>query len=191
MSAEFSFPRKDDQSPGPRACWIGVGSPHGDDRVGWDVTDRIRSRVTLGAETVPAVAFVKLASPVDLLDLADRPFRRWLICDAFAGPGPVGRLRHWRWPADELDDVCFTGSHDVSLAASLTLAGNLGRLPPRVDIWGIDIGPQPDDGPPPANPRDGTTHDGTTHDGTLRLGSDLAARLGPIVERLVTVCRDA
>lgn len=178
-------------SPGPRACWIGVGSPHGDDRVGWDVTDRLRSRATLEMETVPAVEFVKLASPVDLLDLADRPFRRWLICDAFAGPGPVGRLRHWRWPADELDDVCFGGSHDVSLAASLTLAGNLGRLPPRVDIWGIDIGPQPAGGSPAANPHDGTTRDAMTGDAMLGLRTDLATRLGPIIERLVTVCRDA
>lgn len=175
VSAESIVSGDDSMEPGPQTCWVGVGSPLGDDRVGWIVIDRLRSR------TVPGTEFVKLPSPVDLLDLADRPFRRWLICDAFAGPGPVGRLHHWRWPADELNDVCFSGSHDVSLPAALTLAGNLGRLPSRVDVWGIDVGPQPPGGFPAATPREGA----------LGLGTALVSHLGPIVERLATACRDA
>ena len=174
MSAESEVAVDDSLEPVPRTCWVGVGSPHGDDRVGWIVIDRLRSRA------IPGTEYVKLLSPVDLLDLADRPFRRWLICDAFAGRGPVGHLRHWRWPANELDNVCFSGSHDISLVAALTLAGNLRRLPSRVDIWGIDVGPQPPGGTVARAP-----------EGTLGVGNVLQSRLGPIVQRLATVYRDA
>ncbi len=152
---------------------VGVGSPHGDDRVGWAVASRF------AAVRFPRVQAVTIASPIGLLDLLgedrllgdvrDRAGAvrgkghsggnlcgetvrggnacgagdRLIVCDAFAGEGPVGRLQRWDWPDSAIESVRSFGTHDVSLATALELAGNLGLLPSSVIVWGIDVGPSP------------------------------------------------
>lgn len=116
---------------------VGVGSPHGDDRVGWVVVDR------LAALRLAHVQAVTVASPIGLLDLLGGAGERLIVCDAFAGEGPAGRLRRWEWPDAAIESVRSFGTHDVSLATALQLAGNLGILPLSVTVWGIDVGPSP------------------------------------------------
>ena len=88
-------------------------------------------------------------SPLDLLNWLDEcgnnPFDCLLICDACRGLKDTGSVRHWTWPTDELHHCRFSGTHDFGLAATLTLADQLGRLPPVVAIWGIPIDGRPAD----------------------------------------------
>ncbi|REK10263.1 MAG: hypothetical protein DWQ37_16805 [Planctomycetota bacterium] len=111
---------------------VGIGSSHGDDRVGWEIADAVLERVDGRAEVRRA------RKPADLLD--------WLegiasleVCDAVAGEIGPGCVRSWVWPAAEIAGVPFAGSHDLSLVATLALAEQLGRLPAHVRIWGVGV----------------------------------------------------
>lgn len=115
---------------------IGAGSPWGDDAVGWVVARGLAER------RLPGVRVAQLASPIDLLDHL-LGAEQLIICDAFCGDGPVGSVRRWDWPDETIVSQRYVGSHDLSLAAVLQLADQLGELPGRISIWGIDIGRSP------------------------------------------------
>jgi len=134
-----------------QALFVGFGSPHGDDQIGWLIADRLARDGTLPT----SVVVKKAAIPLDLLD--------WLenldclhVCDAFQGAAIPGELRRWEW--DVVSDVPTMtelfpnfmrlrcqGSHDFGLAAVLDLALRLHRLPHRIVVWaiagdGFDVG---------------------------------------------------
>ncbi|MEX2114257.1 MAG: hydrogenase maturation protease [Pirellulales bacterium] len=113
--------------------FVGMGSPYGDDCVGWVIARSIAGR--LGDEFTVRCA----RSPAVLLDWLDN-FDELHVCDAFVGNGAVGTLRGWDWPAEEIELARFQGSHDLSLPAALALAAQLGRLPAKVRVWGVAVG---------------------------------------------------
>jgi hydrogenase maturation protease len=116
-----------------RTLVVGIGSPHGDDRVGWVIAERI-------AELVGHRFDVRCArSPAELLDWLEGVVELH-VCDAFTRHTEVGAAQCWDWPSPEIEGALFHGSHDFSLPAALALAEQLGRLPARVRIWGIAIG---------------------------------------------------
>lgn len=110
----------------------GIGSPHGDDQLGWLVAGRL-----VALSDPERVVIRLLRSPIDLLDWSDE-IQQLFICDACRGLGQVGAISCWNWPAPELSDIELSGTHDLSLPAVLTLAERLGRLPERVSIWAIE-----------------------------------------------------
>lgn len=117
----------------PGMSLIGVGSPHGDDQVGWKVAEAVQ--LLAGS----ACAVHRVASPLEILNRIDGV--DWLgICDACRGSGIVGDWSSWSWPDERMSSREFAGSHDLGLNATLHLAARLGRLPPRVTIWGVEIG---------------------------------------------------
>jgi hydrogenase maturation protease len=110
-------------------CILGIGSPAGDDQAGWLTVDALQD---LG------VGAVKLdrpgASLMPLLEKAD-----WVILvDATQGGGRPGEIRHFG-----RDDWAGYGgglsSHGFGLLDALVLAQALGSLPPRLDLYGIEI----------------------------------------------------
>jgi len=114
-------------------CFVGIGSPHGDDVAGWRVAAGLRERQLAGWDVHVA------ASPIDLLDWV-RPDRPLWVADACRGEwGDSERLgwQVWRWPCEELRVTWGGGTHDFSLPGVLTLAHRLGSLPAEVRLWGI------------------------------------------------------
>ncbi|MCH9653687.1 MAG: hydrogenase maturation protease [Planctomycetes bacterium] len=110
----------------------GIGSPHGDDQVGWETVKQIQN---MGSDLVST----HLArTPDDLLDCMEG-FRLLVICDACQGAGDVGSSHHWEWPCNQLESINWSGTHNVSLPAVLALAEQLGRLPAAVHIWGVEV----------------------------------------------------
>jgi hydrogenase maturation protease len=109
---------------------VGIGSPHGDDRAGWEVVDRLASRAPEG------VVIRQAQVPMDLLGWLD-DFERLVVCDAAHHLGPPGHTCRWKWPADEIEATAWSGTHHLSLAATLALADRLGRSPPDVIVWAI------------------------------------------------------
>lgn len=110
----------------------GIGSPHGDDQAGWEVARKIERR------NYNHVC-VKLArTPADLLDWID-PAMDLLICDACQGAGEVGSVHQWEWPCGQLDEIRWSGTHQMSLVGVLALASQLGRLPKQVRICGVEL----------------------------------------------------
>jgi hydrogenase maturation protease len=117
----------------PTTLFVGMGSPHGDDRAGWMVAEAIAPRAN-------GLAVVRhAAAPPDILDWLDG-VERLAICDACCGIGPVGTWRRWDSPPSDFPSVRAQSSHDLGLPEVLELAARIGSLPGEVFVWGLEIG---------------------------------------------------
>lgn len=112
--------------------FVGIGSDHGDDCVGWLVADELLKPGTR------STIVRRAKSPIDLLEWLDG-VRCLGICDACCGAGPVGRWSRWTWPNLNASFVRPSGTHEYGLIDTLMLAARLGVLPGEVLIWGIEI----------------------------------------------------
>ena len=113
---------------------LGIGSPSGDDRAGWLTVDAL---LAAGVQST-GIDIRKLDRPgahlVGLLGDADRV----ILIDAMQSDGAVGRIRHFAkqdWPAYRHG----LSSHGLGVLDALALARELGSLPPRIDLYGIEI----------------------------------------------------
>lgn len=124
----------------PSRLLVGIGSPFGDDRVGWEIARRVEELAS-GELATGELAVRCARAPAELLNWLEG-VDRMEICDAVAS-GAAGSLHCWSWPSPEIELAPFRGSHDLGLPAVLALAAALGRLPREVRIWGIGIEPPP------------------------------------------------
>ena len=113
---------------------LGIGSPSGDDQAGWLSVD------ALLAAGLDGIDVEKLDRPgASLISLLGNVSRVILI-DAMQGnvrAGEIQRFDQKDWPG-----YCNgLSSHGFGVVAALTLARELGSLPPRLDLYGIGIGP--------------------------------------------------
>jgi len=108
--------------------FVGIGSPFGDDQLGWIVADEIERYGH------PNTHVRRGQSPADLFDWLDG-HERLIVCDACYSAEQPGTWRRFDWPAVEIEDVEFAGTHDMNLAATLKLAEQLGMLPKQMTIW--------------------------------------------------------
>lgn len=119
--------------PQPRTLVVGIGSPHGDDQVGWIV---VRELATVMADEIEVRT---LRQPAELLDgLHD--VDHLVVCDACRTGGAAGDLFRWTWPTPSIVIPERSGSHDLTLPFVLALARRLGKLPERVTVWGVELG---------------------------------------------------
>jgi hydrogenase maturation protease len=110
---------------------VGLGSPHGDDRLGWVAVERLRPRLPAG------VLALALGSGLELLDcLGDHD--RAVVIDAVSPAGRPGTIRCFDWPCPELAARAPGSTHGLGLVEALRLAELLGRLPRRVAISTIE-----------------------------------------------------
>ncbi|RMG35761.1 MAG: hydrogenase maturation protease [Planctomycetota bacterium] len=131
-----------------RVLVAGVGSSHGDDRLGWDAVQCLQRALHRSARHGVAgeVIVEQLPAPAELLDALERhgPLRRVIVCDAI-GPGAVGGERgtgpwigRWRWPAVPVERTRSASTHGIGLVDTLRTAEVLGRLPAEVVIVGME-----------------------------------------------------
>jgi hydrogenase maturation protease len=115
---------------------IGIGSPFGDDRLGWVVAERLRAHPAIRA----------LGGEVEVLT-ADRPGPRlielWrgaasvILVDAVRSGAAPGTL--FRLDADEAMALgAGASSHGFGMGETLLLARTLGALPPRLSLLGAE-----------------------------------------------------
>jgi hydrogenase maturation protease len=147
--------------------FVGIGSPHGDDRLGWHVAEAIAERLQERVLQQARIAVRKAGSPADLLDWLEG-IDRLVICDACRGGGPAGCTYRWTWPDRAIAQAHSSGSHDLGLASILELAQRLDCLPLMVIVWGIEA--------EVVKPHDQLPSSG--------LSASPAARLGGIVETI-------
>ncbi|WP_018077155.1 hydrogenase maturation protease [Thiobacillus denitrificans] len=112
---------------------LGIGSPSGDDQAGWLVVD------ALLAGGLDDIDIDKLDRPgASLIPMLENA--AWVILiDAMQGSGRVGGIQRFDrkdWP----DYRHGLSSHGFGVLAALSLARELGSLPPRLDLYGIEIG---------------------------------------------------
>jgi hydrogenase maturation protease len=110
---------------------LAVGSPHGDDQVGWEIVARLHQRIPSGVEART------LSEPLELLDHLDG-CDRLIVLDACRSGGKPGTTCRFRWPDERLDWQAGGSSHGLGVAAALSLAVSLGRTIPEVVLFGIE-----------------------------------------------------
>lgn len=120
---------------------VGIGSPHGWDRIGWLVAEELQHRLSTGWQ-------VRLARvPTDLLDWLEHCDRLHLI-DACEVPSPTGSLLRLEWPDSRILQSRTQTAHDFDLPQVLQLADRLGQLPKQVVLWAVEVEPTNELGPP-------------------------------------------
>ena len=115
---------------------LGIGSPSGDDQAGWLAVDALQA---CGMQANGEVVIEKLDRPgsglITLLDDA-----AWVILiDAMQSGSQPGRIRRF----DRKDWPTYShglSSHGFGVLDALALARELGSLPSRLDLYGIEIG---------------------------------------------------
>ena len=123
---------------------LGIGSPSGDDQAGWLVVDALLASGLLGGREV---VVEKLDRPgANLIRLLENASRVILV-DAMQGNDQVGQIR--RFDQKDWPGYCHgLSSHGFGVLDALSLARELGSLPPRLDLYGIEIGScKPGDAP--------------------------------------------
>ncbi|MDA8381934.1 MAG: hydrogenase maturation protease [Betaproteobacteria bacterium] len=121
----------------PLAAWrvFGIGSPFGEDRVGWAAARLLAAQFSL-----PGVCVEALDRPgVDLVARMQGARAVWLLDAVRSGavPGALHRL--------DVARLTGTGSqvrstHGFGVLDALALAQALGAMPGEVIVWGIEIG---------------------------------------------------
>jgi hydrogenase maturation protease len=127
---------------------VGIGSPAGDDALGWEAVARLEGllRPARGVELYRADSGQRL---LDLLDGCGS----LLLIDAVRGGGPAGALFRCVWPDARLARLRPGSTHDLGVVAALELAATLGLLPAPVVVFGMEaaeVGPAAGLSPPVA-----------------------------------------
>jgi hydrogenase maturation protease len=112
---------------------VGMGSPHGDDQVGWRLIQELEG---LDPKRIRAEL---VSTPMDLVGVLEGVTTLIVVdaCDAGLTPGHV-LVRDWPFVSEPAGRA---SSHGLGIDAALRLAEQLGRLPGRVILFGVQAGP--------------------------------------------------
>ena len=113
---------------------IGVGNRwRGDDAAGLVVAARVRARRPRGIAVIE-----DRGEPLELIEACEGAQAAWLV-DAVCSGAPPGTLHRFDAGERALPAGLFrVSTHRFGLADALELARALGRLPPRVVVYGIE-----------------------------------------------------
>jgi hydrogenase maturation protease len=114
---------------------LGIGSPFGADRCGWEAIDALEAsglsahaRIELQRLDRPGPSLLAALSDVEQVVLIDA------LRSAQAGE-PVRQIA----PEELASTPAAWSGHGLGVAESLELAHTLGQLPPRLDVLGIHV----------------------------------------------------
>lgn len=111
---------------------IGVGSPFGVDRLGWDAIDALQLSCK-GLD--PVLELVKLETPLELLGGALQAAEAVIIIDALGGEGSADIVRISR--EQLLAEPVLLSSHGFGVSEALALAEALQELPRNLLLYGL------------------------------------------------------
>jgi hydrogenase maturation protease len=117
---------------------IGVGSPHGDDRVAWVALEQLAHHAQVRAAG-DSIALESLDRPGATLIGRWQGARKVVLIDAVRSGAPVGTL-HRVVPDDLLASEGVASSHGFGVSDTLRLAEQLNALPEQLVILGIEAG---------------------------------------------------
>jgi hydrogenase maturation protease len=115
---------------------IGVGSPFGADRLGWQVLEVLEQDATLQAR---GVRWHRLDRPGTGLLAYMRDARHVIVVDAIQGGFAAGAIVCLQGN-QIFSGVLPTSSHGIGLADTLALAQQLGDMPDTMVVIGMEIG---------------------------------------------------
>jgi hydrogenase maturation protease len=121
-----------DGSGGPTVV-AGLGSSFGDDQAGWRLADKLRLRRHLPARVKRIHDATQLVEELEGCS-------RLIVVDGCRSGGRLGEITRLRWPDPRVARQRSHSTHGISVCDALRLAEHLGRLPPAVEIIGIEVG---------------------------------------------------
>lgn len=112
---------------------VGIGSPFGDDRLGWEVAQQVAREV----RDLPVTVEVRDRPGAGLLS-SMQSGESLLLIDAVRGGGQPGTL--YRLGLQELLQAASraASTHEFGVAAAVQLARRLGQLPASIVLFGIE-----------------------------------------------------
>lgn len=116
-------------------CIVGLGGTFGDDRVGWNIVERIKTLIPV-SDGLP-LRLATGGSPSDLLEqLGD--LRRLIVIDACQGLSIPGTVLCLIWPTPAIEKTRHGCGHNLSLGQVLEIAARLKTLPEICELWCIE-----------------------------------------------------
>lgn len=116
----------------PRELIIGVGSPHGDDAVGWRIANEF-------ATSVPThVRVLAIREPTQMLPLLADCDRLWIIDGSRGGRRP-GEITRFAWHMGCTLPDGRTSTHGLGVDSVLRLASTLGNPMCEVVVYAIEL----------------------------------------------------
>ena len=117
---------------------IGVGSPFGDDRLGWVAAESLQRSSAVNALEPGRIVISILDRPGAMLLAHCHDADHVIVMDAVRS-GAVPGTRHRLSVSDLADSRLPATSHGFGVAAALELARVLGNLPDRLLLYGIEM----------------------------------------------------
>ena len=114
----------------PEVVVAAIGGPDGDDQVGWRVAGQLRRWADFPARVV------LLSEGIELLEHLDG-CQRLIIIDARRSLTNAERITRCRWP--DAQPTFHSSTRGVAIVEALQLADEMGRIPPVVEIIGIEV----------------------------------------------------
>jgi hydrogenase maturation protease len=118
---------------------LGVGSPFGDDRIGWEVVAALRDSGLLDRFPPDWVSAAEYDRPGSGLIALIEGAHAVILVDATDGGAPPGSVQTVCGEAIAVGQA-ITSSHGFGIAESIALARVLGMLPPVLTLYGIEQG---------------------------------------------------
>lgn len=112
---------------------VSVGSPHGDDQIGWVIGDELYKRFN------DFISHKKVTEPINLIHYLGNATQLHLV-DACVSENSSQIIHRLEFPENTtrfLKAFATTGSHDFNLLQVLELANELGVLPESTVVWAI------------------------------------------------------
>lgn len=119
---------------------IGLGSPFGDDRLGWAAIEALRE-----AALPPNIELHRVASPASELLPLFEDAARVILVDAIVDSETPGRLVRCE-PGELRRRTSGVSSHGVSIDTMLDIAAALQTLPAELVLLGVAVDPDIDPG---------------------------------------------
>jgi hydrogenase maturation protease len=110
-----------------RVSVVGLGSPHGDDQAAWRLVEML--------EDSDAIV---LSDPSHVLNHVEG-CEKLIVVDACRSGSAPGTILRFSWPDPALRTFAGCSSHSLGVGAVLALAERLGRLPPTVVLYAVEL----------------------------------------------------
>ena len=131
---------------------LGVGSSFGDDRVGWEAIERLKGEGI--AARFPEVRFEIADRPGSMLLAVLEGVDAAILIDAVEGGLPPGEVVQLADEAIATRAESLLSSHGLGVGPALQLGRTLGKLPPTLLFYGVQLAdtPQPETADAPLSP---------------------------------------
>ena len=121
---------------------LGIGSPFGDDQLGWEVVKLLQQKPTLHCFGPDQLHIDHYDRPgMHLLELM-KPAQTVFLIDAIKTGAIIGTIH--RFQNEEIEGIGDRlSTHDLGISAAMKIGAILQVLPPKVVLYGIEISDAP------------------------------------------------